>query len=92
MCVHESVCLQQRKTSLLLAYIEILQHFSLQILVLYLEFVIVFCFALSSALPHLSLLTRAFASPTSYIIRWNATLSWTHIQQLAEARDYSLEF
>ncbi len=28
-------CLQQRKTSVLLDYIEILQHFSLQILTLY---------------------------------------------------------
>ncbi len=33
--VRTKFCLQQRKTSLLLAYIEITQHFSLQILVLY---------------------------------------------------------
>ncbi len=27
---------------------------------------------------------------TSYVIRWNATLSWTRVWQLAEAKDYGL--
>ncbi len=42
----------------------------------------VFGFALSTMLPRSSLLTVAYATPTSYVIRWNATLSWTGVRQL----------
>ncbi len=49
---------------------------------------LVFCFVHSSALPCLSLLTRAYAMPTSYVICWRATLSWTCAWQLTEAKDY----
>ncbi len=46
---------------------------------------VVFCFA-HSALPCSSLLTRAYAIPTSYVIYWTATLSWMCVWQLTEAK------
>ncbi len=64
--------LYQRKTSFLLAYIKILWHFYLEILVLCLfrdqRFVL---FSLSVALPRSSLITGTCSAHTSYIIRRN---------------------
>ncbi len=71
------VCLQvQRKASLLLAYIEILWHFSLQILCLYFKFMpgVLFC--------SLSAFVTNHTTPTSYIIH----LHGFHVQQSAEVR------
>jgi len=37
-----------------------------------------------------STLTWAYATPTSYVIRRNSTLSWTRGRTLLKASDYSL--
>ncbi len=89
--LRKKFCLQQSKTSLLLAYIEFLWHFSFHILVLYFKFMTnVFillsplCFRVSS------LLTRAYATPTSFVFLWNATLSWTRVRQKLEITLYKV--
>ncbi len=79
-----------QRTSLLLAYIEILQHFSLKMLHCTSNLWPVFCFALSSALTCLLLFTGAYATPTSFIRTIHHTLSWTFVQKLVEAGDYGL--
>ncbi len=75
--VRTKFCLQQRKTSLLLAYIEILQHFSYKSSFCTSNLWSVICFALSTALPHSSLLTRAYASIVFFQCYWSQWLPWT---------------
>lgn len=62
------------KTSLLFAYIKIQHHFIYKSLFHTSNSWLVFRFAFFSVLPRLSLLTGAHAIPTSYIIRWNASV------------------